>query len=207
MTLISFSLCPQHFPPASECIKSYYRNYGENFDHSIPENGSILEFSPRGAPPEALPVVLWNRTDPESSSMGRGRLLRAGKLWVAPRVTQADQGNYTLRDGEGKVMSRSTLTVRGELTGDERMSFKQLTDEFLLDFRILSTVTFIFCISLSILLPVIPFFLHSSFCVHDPTCGSRALLQCHPLHQGVSKPAPLSSYLSCPPHIYPHPTP
>nr|XP_046263037.1 uncharacterized protein LOC124068678 isoform X2 [Scatophagus argus] len=97
----------------SECIKSYHRNYGENFEHSIPRNGSLLEFSPRGAPPDAMPVVLWNRTDPETSNAGRGRLLRAGKLWVAERVTQADQGNYTMRDGNGKVVSRCTLTVRG----------------------------------------------------------------------------------------------
>ncbi|XP_074503695.1 uncharacterized protein LOC141774769 isoform X1 [Sebastes fasciatus] len=97
----------------SECIKSYPRNYGEKFEHSIPENGSLLEFSPRGAPPEAMPVVLWNRTDPETSDAGRGRLLRGGKVWVADRVTQADQGNYTVRDGEGKVVSRCTLSVRG----------------------------------------------------------------------------------------------
>uniref|UniRef100_A0A8C4EBU3 Uncharacterized protein n=1 Tax=Dicentrarchus labrax TaxID=13489 RepID=A0A8C4EBU3_DICLA len=76
--------------------------------------GSLLEFSPRGAPPEAMPVVLWNRTDPETSNVGRGRLLRSGKVWVAERVTQADQGNYTVRDSMGKVVSRSTLTVRGE---------------------------------------------------------------------------------------------
>ncbi len=103
---------PSH--PASECIKSYYRNYGENFEHSIPENGSILEFSPRFAPSEAMPIVLWNRTDPVTSDAGRGRLLRGGKVWVAERVTQADQGNYTLRDSKGKVLSRSTFTVRGE---------------------------------------------------------------------------------------------
>ncbi|XP_029968432.1 uncharacterized protein LOC115403599 isoform X2 [Salarias fasciatus] len=97
----------------SECIKPYRKNYGENFEHSIPANGSLLEFSPRGAPPEAMPVILWNRTDPETSDARRGRLLRGGKVWVAERVTQADQGNYTVRNDEGKVLSRSTLTVRG----------------------------------------------------------------------------------------------
>ncbi|CAI5652068.1 unnamed protein product [Oreochromis niloticus] len=97
----------------SECIKPYRRNYGETFEHSIPENGSLLEFSHRGAPPEAVPVVLWNRTDPETGDAGRGRLLRGGKVWVAERVTQADQGNYTMRDDNGKVLGRSTLTVRG----------------------------------------------------------------------------------------------
>ncbi|XP_015235703.1 PREDICTED: uncharacterized protein LOC107088197 isoform X2 [Cyprinodon variegatus] len=97
----------------SECIKPYRRNYGETFEHGIPENASLLEFSPRGAPPEAMPVVLWNRTNPETSEAGRGRLLRGGKVWVAERVTQADQGNYTVKDDAGKVLSRSTLSVRG----------------------------------------------------------------------------------------------
>ncbi|XP_038555447.1 uncharacterized protein LOC119888791 isoform X1 [Micropterus salmoides] len=97
----------------SECIKSYHRNYGDNFEYSVPENGSLLEFSPWGAPPEAMPVVLWNRTDPVTNDVGRGRLLRGGKIWVAERITQADQGNYTVRDGMGKVVSRNTLTVRG----------------------------------------------------------------------------------------------
>lgn len=97
----------------SECIKSYYRHYGENFEHHIPENGSLLEFAPRGTPLEAMPVVLWNLSDAETSNVGRGRLQRGGKVWVAEKVTQADQGNYTLKNHQGKVMSRSTLTVRG----------------------------------------------------------------------------------------------
>lgn len=99
---------------SSECIKPYRKNYGETFEHSIPENGSVLEFSPRGAPPEARPIVLWNRTNPETLNAGRGRLLRGGKVWVAERVTQADQGNYTIKDDDGNVLSRSTLSVRGE---------------------------------------------------------------------------------------------
>lgn len=98
----------------SECVKPYRRIYGENFEHNVPENGSLLEFSPRGAPPEAMPVVLWNQKNPETNDGGRGRLLRGGKVWVAERVTQADQGNYTMRDDSGKVLSRSTLSVRGE---------------------------------------------------------------------------------------------
>lgn len=70
-------------------------------------------------------MVLWNRTDPETSNAGRGRLQRGGKVWLAERVTQADQGNYTWRDGKGKILSRSTLTVSGEQR--EKMAFEMLT--------------------------------------------------------------------------------
>ncbi|KAM6924084.1 uncharacterized protein FYW49_006505 [Xenentodon cancila] len=111
----------------SECIKPYRRHYGETFEHSIPENGSLLEFSPRGAPPEAMPVVLWNRTNPETSDGGRGRLLRGGRVWVADRVTQADQGNYTVRDNSGKVLSRSTLSIRGHSFNITRFTKESLT--------------------------------------------------------------------------------
>eukprot|EP00064_Thunnus_orientalis_P020820 superscaffoldBa00005948_g20968 len=104
----------------------YQRNYGDNFEHNIPENASLLEFSPRGSPPEAMPVVLWNWTDPDTSDMGRGRLLRGRKVWVAERVTQADQGNYTVRDGRGKVLSRSTLTVRGHAFNVTRFTKESL---------------------------------------------------------------------------------
>ncbi|XP_036825635.1 uncharacterized protein LOC110504917 isoform X1 [Oncorhynchus mykiss] len=97
----------------SECIKTFRRGYGETFQHNIPKDGSLLEFSPQGSPPDSQPVVLWNRTDLETSEAGRGRLGSDGRVWVAERVTQADQGNYTLRDENGKVISRSKLTVNG----------------------------------------------------------------------------------------------
>ncbi|XP_041694249.1 uncharacterized protein LOC121532504 isoform X1 [Coregonus clupeaformis] len=97
----------------SECIKTFRRGYGETFQHNIPKDGSLLEFSPRRSPPDSQPVVLWNRTDLETSEAGRGRLGSDGRVWVAERVTQADQGNYTIRDENGKVISRSKLTVNG----------------------------------------------------------------------------------------------
>ncbi|XP_077466324.1 uncharacterized protein LOC144082790 isoform X2 [Stigmatopora argus] len=97
----------------SECIKSYHRRYGETYEHGIPDDGFVLEFAPHGAPSEAMPIVLWNRTDAGHGAAGRGRLLPEKKVWLADGVTQADQGNYTVRDAEGKVLSRSTLTVRG----------------------------------------------------------------------------------------------
>ncbi|XP_068182295.1 uncharacterized protein [Antennarius striatus] len=109
-----------------ECTKSYYRNYGENFEHNIPENGTILEFTLRGAPPMSMPVVLWNRTDPETSSTGRGRLIKGGKVWVADRVTQSDQGNFTVRDSMGNVLSRRTLTVRGHYFNITRFTKESL---------------------------------------------------------------------------------
>lgn len=98
----------------SECIKNYRREYGETFLYHIPKDGSLLEFFPRGSPPESQPVVLWNQSDPESGESGRGRVQLDGRVWLAETVTQADQGNYTFRDDNGKVLSRSTLTVQAD---------------------------------------------------------------------------------------------
>ncbi|KAF7668020.1 hypothetical protein LDENG_00036820, partial [Lucifuga dentata] len=109
----------------SECIKRYRRNYGENLELSIPDNSSLLEFSPKGAPPEATPIVLWNQTNPDSNA-GQGRIIRNGKAWLVERVTQADQGNYTLRDGKGKVLSRCTLTVQGRISNITRFTKESL---------------------------------------------------------------------------------
>uniref|UniRef100_A0A1A8HHP5 Uncharacterized protein n=1 Tax=Nothobranchius korthausae TaxID=1143690 RepID=A0A1A8HHP5_9TELE len=111
----------------SECIRPYRKSYGETFEHGIPENASLLEFYPRGAPPEAMPIVLWNRTNPETSDAGRGRLLRGGRVWLAERVTQADQGNYTMKDDDGNVLSRSTLSVRGHSFNISRFTKESLT--------------------------------------------------------------------------------
>ncbi|KAG7517874.1 hypothetical protein JOB18_018627 [Solea senegalensis] len=97
----------------TECTKSYHRKYGENFEKTIPESGVLLDFSPRGVPPEAVPIVLWNRTYPKTRDIERGRLQRDGTVWIIERVTQDDQGNYTVRDKDGNVMSRSILSVRG----------------------------------------------------------------------------------------------
>lgn len=105
---------------SADCSKNYYRNYGDKFEVRIDKGGVFLEFFPRGAPPESMPVVLWNQTNPQTSSVGRGRLLQGRNVWVAERVTQVDQGNFTVRDKNGNVLSRSVLTVHGEnrkLTG------------------------------------------------------------------------------------------
>lgn len=106
------------FCATSDCIASYQRYYGEDFKQSIPANASLLEFSPLGAPAEAVPVVLFNWSDPEAGSPGRGRLEQGGKVWVLEGVSQADQGNYTVRGPNGNALSQSRLAVRGE-RGDD----------------------------------------------------------------------------------------
>lgn len=112
---------PSVFFAASDCIVSFQRYYGENFKLNISENASLLEFSPLGAPAEAMPVVLWNRTDPESSNAGRGRQEQGEKVWVAEGVSQADQGNYTVRNANGSVLSHTRLSVRGETDEDAEL--------------------------------------------------------------------------------------
>lgn len=110
------------FCAASDCIASYQRYYGENFEQNIPENAALLEFFPLGAPAEAMPVVLWNRTGTEAGNAGRGRLEQDRKVWVAERVSQVDQGNYTVRNFNGNVLSHSRLTVRGETEDDAELT-------------------------------------------------------------------------------------
>lgn len=107
---------------APDCIASYQRFYGENFRQNLPENAALLEFSPLGAPAEAVPVVLWNRTDPKTGNVGRGWLEQGGKVWVAERVSQTDQGNYTVRNVNGNVLSHSRLTVHGETEEDAELT-------------------------------------------------------------------------------------
>lgn len=106
------------FCATSDCIASYQRYYGENFKQSLPGDASLLEFSPLGAPAEAAPVVLFNWNDSEAGNPGRGRLEQGGKVWVLEGVSQADQGNYTVRGPNGNVLSQSRLSVRGE-RGDD----------------------------------------------------------------------------------------
>ena len=120
---------PSLHPPFLDCIKSVRRGYGETFKSSIPKEGSLLEFLPRGSPPESPPVVLWNQSDPESAVGSRGRVQQDGRVWVAEMVTQADQGNYTVRDDNGKVLSRSTLAVHGEhRNGGMRKRWRAMED-------------------------------------------------------------------------------
>lgn len=68
-----------------------------------------------------MPVVLWNRTDPEATSAIRGRLEQGGGVWVAEGVTQADQGNYITRNASGNVLTHSRLTVLGETVDDSEL--------------------------------------------------------------------------------------
>lgn len=68
-----------------------------------------------------MPVLLWNCTDPEVTNYGRGRLEQGGKVWVAEGVSQADQGNYIVRNANGNVLSHSRLTVLGETEDDAEL--------------------------------------------------------------------------------------
>lgn len=133
------------FCAASDCIASYQRYYGENFEQSIPENAALLEFSPLGAPAEATPVVLWNQTDTEAGNAGRGRLEQGGKVWVAERVSQVDQGNYTVRSVNGNVLSYSRLTVHGETEDDAELTGRSHSHLMLMFISLFPSDTLLLC--------------------------------------------------------------
>ena len=165
------------FCAASDCIVSHKRFYGESFQLNISENAFLLEFSPRGAPAEALPAVLWNRSDPEASNAGRGRLEQGGKLWVAEGVSQADQGNYIVRNANGNVLSHSSLIVLGETEEADAELIGCPWDPFTFN--------------------AYAFFSPS---VHYP--ATSALFPFQSFDQGVCKPAP--SRFQRHPHIHPY---
>ncbi|XP_062405918.1 uncharacterized protein LOC134096185 [Sardina pilchardus] len=61
------------------------------------------------SPFPTLPLVLWTDSRPSERTWGRGRV--KDRSWLVDEVTLADQGNYTIKDSDGKVVSRASLTV------------------------------------------------------------------------------------------------
>ncbi|XP_076878762.1 uncharacterized protein LOC143527437 isoform X2 [Brachyhypopomus gauderio] len=107
----------------SDCLKRFSRNYGETFQLEIPQHGDVLEFlsSSRHPAPQstsssptvplpAEPVVVWTRAMSQVGSMIHGHL--RDRYWVIDSVFPDDQGTYTVKDSNGTVVSRISLTVR-----------------------------------------------------------------------------------------------
>ncbi|XP_018610434.1 uncharacterized protein LOC108935927 isoform X2 [Scleropages formosus] len=92
-----------------DCIKSFSLFYGDDFKIDISHGGAVIEFSPEGSQSFPQSLILWNSSVPWESQRGRGSV--KGGHWILEGVTQADQGNYTLRDGSRQLLSTVRLNV------------------------------------------------------------------------------------------------
>ncbi|KAM9377932.1 uncharacterized protein KZ484_010209 isoform 2-T2 [Pholidichthys leucotaenia] len=91
-----------------DCADDIRRDYGNAFDYHIPVTPEYVEFTP----PQSLdqPKILWNRTDPQSTS--RGTVKRS--LWQMVDLTQADNGFYNFRKKDKFLLARFRLTVEAQ---------------------------------------------------------------------------------------------
>ncbi|XP_018610433.1 uncharacterized protein LOC108935927 isoform X1 [Scleropages formosus] len=108
-----------------DCIKSFSLFYGDDFKIDISHGGAVIEFSPEGSQSFPQSLILWNSSVPWESQRGRGSV--KGGHWILEGVTQADQGNYTLRDGSRQLLSTVRLNV-----GEHSFSFTYFTGESLI---------------------------------------------------------------------------
>lgn len=97
---------------SSDCIKSIRRFYGDELKIHISSGGALMEFSPKSSQSLSQPTTLWNSSVPLKSQQSRGSV-KAGH-WILEGLTQADQGNYTLRDVNRQPLSTVHLIVEGE---------------------------------------------------------------------------------------------
>ncbi|XP_023653184.1 uncharacterized protein [Paramormyrops kingsleyae] len=92
-----------------DCIKSVRRFYGDDLKIHISSGGALMEFSPKSSQSLSQPTTLWNSSIPSKSQQSRGSV-KAGH-WILEGLTQADQGNYTLRDVNRQLLSTVHLIV------------------------------------------------------------------------------------------------
>ncbi|XP_026886285.2 uncharacterized protein LOC113590371 [Electrophorus electricus] len=110
----------------SDCLKRFSRNYGETFKLEIPQYGDMLEFlssshslvpkhssSPPTVRSPAEPVVVWTTAKFKVGGKSHGHV--RNRYWVIDSVAPSDQGTYTVKDSNGTVVSRISLTVRAHM--------------------------------------------------------------------------------------------
>lgn len=92
----------------SDCANPESQYYGETYYATVPGQIEYVEYFTRLSDP----VVMWNRSDPQTSQGGRVEVIRKSLRIIS--VTQEDNGYYDLREKDGKLLSRILLTVEGD---------------------------------------------------------------------------------------------
>ncbi|XP_041846364.1 uncharacterized protein LOC121643164 [Melanotaenia boesemani] len=90
-----------------DCAKEIRKFYGNALEYDVPEHAEFLEFTPIHSLDQ--PVILWNRTDPQTSDGGQ---VRENVLTIY-HLTQADNGYYNFRRKDFTLELRLHLTVEG----------------------------------------------------------------------------------------------
>ncbi|CAK6956583.1 uncharacterized protein LOC128363195 isoform X1 [Scomber scombrus] len=90
-----------------DCAEEVERSYKSMYSGHIPREAELLEFIPILRKDQ--PMVLWNRTDPQTHKGGRVLVQHRG--WEITKLTQADNGFYNVRKKDNTLISRIKLTV------------------------------------------------------------------------------------------------
>ncbi|KAI1888216.1 hypothetical protein AGOR_G00182730 [Albula goreensis] len=96
------------FLKVKDCSEKEKLLYGDQFTLWLSREAAVVQFS---ADLESNPVTLWNKSNPSEGLKGK---VKSG-VWTLDTVTQADNGYYTLRNREGKFLSRVRLFVDGHM--------------------------------------------------------------------------------------------
>ncbi|XP_044220677.1 uncharacterized protein LOC122991108 isoform X1 [Thunnus albacares] len=107
-----------------ECAEQVVRSYKAMYSFNVPREAEFLEFTPILSVDQ--PRVLWNRTDPQTNTGGRGHVKH--NVWEISELTQADNGLYNFRKKDKTLLSRIKLIVKAntrsyELSPEERLDF------------------------------------------------------------------------------------
>lgn len=79
------------------------------FKRDIDTAVQVVDFTPLDS--LGKPIILWNRTDPQSSDERRGKV--KNNVWKISNLTQADNGYYNFKLKSNVVGSRIQLLVKG----------------------------------------------------------------------------------------------
>eukprot|EP00064_Thunnus_orientalis_P020819 superscaffoldBa00005948_g20967 len=96
----------------TECAEQVVRSYNGRYSYNVPREAEFLEFTPIFRLDQSR--VLWNRTDPQTNTGGRGHVKR--NVWEISELTQADNGFYNFRKKDKTLKSRIKLIVQEHKT-------------------------------------------------------------------------------------------